>query len=184
MSEIVLQPVSEADKPSFVLYFQDYLAELAAFNGIQPDSRGRFDYDQFDLYWGDSKRMPFFVRYGGQLAGLLLLRELRPADSPLGRSTLQVAEIYVFRTHRRRGIGREVMRQAARIAESRGLPLTWSAYMNNGPANALYLSVLRELTAPPGRWTGRCERGIDRSGLARFFYHLVPVPKPDSAGDH
>ena len=174
LPEVTIRPALEIDGARFGVYFQDYLAELAALSGARPDRNGHYGYDQYDLYWHDPARAAFFVEYGGSPAGLLLLRELTDDEMPPGGRSLQVAEICVFRGYRRRGVGKRVMRLAARTAEERGLPLTWSAYMNNGPANALYSSVLGEFSARDGAWLTERTRGIDSSGLARFYYRMVP----------
>ncbi|MFH1732290.1 MAG: GNAT family N-acetyltransferase [Planctomycetota bacterium] len=175
MPEVRLRQAAESDKAIFSGHFQDYLAELAEFSRARPDRRGVFHYDQFDLYWRERRRMPFFIESDGETAGLLLLRELDETESAAGRGSLQVAEIYVFKGHRRRAIARETMRLAARMAVERDLPLTWSAYINNGPANALYRLVLDEFGAKDGAWRTRRTRGIDRGGLARFYYSMAPA---------
>lgn len=175
MPEIRLRLAAESEKAIFSDHFQDYLAELAEFSGTRPNRRGVFHYDRFELYWQDESRIPFFIESDGETAGLLLLRELDETESAIGRRSLQVAEIYVLEGHRRRAVAREVMRLAARMAEERSLPLTWSAYMNNGPANALYRLVLEEFDAKDGAWRTRRARGIDRGGLARFYYSMAPA---------
>jgi len=175
MPEVRLRQAAKSERAIFSGHFQDYLAELAEFSGARPDRRGVFHYDQFELYWQDESRMPFMIESDGKTVGLLLLRELDEKESAVGRASLQVAEIYVFQGHRRRAAARETMRLAARMAEERGLPLTWSAYINNGPANALYRLVLEEFDATDGAWRTERTRGIDRAGLARFYYSMAPA---------
>ncbi len=166
-------PVSEKDV--FTQYFQTYLAELAQLNGVRPGRHGLYEYGLYDLYWLDERFVPFFVERDRLRVGLLLLREVGADESPDGQPSLQVAEISVFRPHRMRGIGREAIRFAAKAAEDRGMPLTWSAYMNNDPANALYESILKEFAAKNGAWSAVRSRGVDVSGLARFYYRMTPA---------
>lgn len=175
MPEVRLRQAAESEKAIFSDHFQDYLAELAQFSRTRPDRRGVFHYDGFELYWRDERRMPFIIESDGKTAGLLLLRELDETESAVGRASLQVAEIYVSEGHRRRAVARETMRLAAQMAEERGLPLTWSAYINNGPANALYRLVLEEFDAKDGSWRTERTRGIDGCGLARFYYSMAPA---------
>ena len=175
MPEVTLRWVSESEKDIFTKHFQDYLSELSVLNGARPNRHGLFEYSQYDRCWRDDQYMPAFIECDGRRAGLIILRELPRHASPCGRPAFQVAEICTFRSHRRRGIAKETMRIAARMARERGMPLTWSAYMNNGPANALYRSVLEEFGAKRGAWVTDRSHGIDSSGLARFYYHIIPV---------
>ena len=172
--EVTLRRATESERPLFAEHFQDYLAELSRLSGARPDRNGVFRYDMYDLYWHDERRMPFFVECDGQTVGLLLLRELPEHESPTGGLSLQVAELYVFKPYRRRAIAQQTMRIVAQMARERERPLTWSAYINNGPANALYRSVLSEFDAKDGAWVTERSRGVDRSGLARFYYQMVP----------
>jgi len=172
--EVSLRPVPESEKESFTEHFQDYLCGLSELTGARPNRRGLFEYYEYDLYWTDEDRMPFFIECAGRRAGLLLLRRLPEDGAPDGGS-LQMAEIYVFPSFRRRGVGKQVMRLAARMAEANGSPLTWSAYMSNGPANALYGSILDEFKAKNTSWMVERTHGIDRSGLARFYYQMARV---------
>ncbi len=175
MPEITVRPVPRSEKHIFLDYFQAYLAELAAYSGARPARDGLFHYDMLDHYWLDERRMPFFIESADDIAGLLLLRALGAEESPVRRPSLQVAEIYVFGGYRRQAVGRDAMRFAARMAAERSLPLTWSAYENNAPANALYRAVLDEFGAMPEEWSVEQTRGADHTGLKRFYYRLVPA---------
>ena len=172
MAEVALRRASRAEKDTFTGHFQDYLAELSRLNGARPNRKGRYEYSYYESYWrGDPTRTAFFIECDGRPAGLLLLPE---HESPQRVESLQVAEICVFPPYRRRQVGKQAMWIAAHMAEERGVPLTWSAYMNNGPANALYASVCSEFGAGEGAWTTSRTRGIDLSGLARFYYQMAP----------
>jgi len=173
MSEVILRHVPLAQKTLFAQHFQDYLAELSLMSGNRPNSAGVFEYGLFDLYWRDPHFMPFFIEWNGQRAGLLMLRELRNILVFGDEESLQLAEICVFRPFRRRSIASAALRLAAQEAEQLGLPLTWSAYMNNDPANAVYSATLDEFRAKEG-WTVEQSRGIDQSGLARHYYRMTP----------
>ena len=182
MPDVKLREVLRSEKELFFVQFQEYLAELSLYSGARPDGAGVFHYDWLDHYWLEERRMPFFIDAEGEAAGLLLLRELADGESALRRASLQLAEIFVFRTHRRRAIASEVMRLAAQMAEGRGLPLTWSAYANNNPANGLYRATLEEFGSKEEAWlTGRTQ-GVDWGGLARFYYQMTP-PNAQKEGD-
>ena len=182
MSDVTLTPATDGQRAEFDARFQDYLEELSALNGARRNRHGRFEYVYYDRYWWEPGRTPFYAEADGRRAGLLLLRELPPEESPDGETSLQVAEIFVFRPHRRRRVAAEAMRSAAAMAEKQRMPLTWSAYMNNGPAVALYRSILREFGALDGKWTTERTRGIDHTGLARFYYRMTPVAAMQASG--
>jgi len=173
MAPVALRPVPEAERAEFERHFQKYLCELSVLNGVRPNRRGIFEYGLLDIYWIDAHFMPFFIQCDGQMAGLLLLRELTARESALRQRSLQVAEITVFAEFRRRGLARETMRSAAAMAKRLRLPLTWSAYMNNKPAATLSAALLEEFHAT-GEWQTERTSGIDRTGLARFYYKMTP----------
>ncbi len=174
MPDVTLREVPRSEKALFFVHFQEYLAELSLYSGSRPDGAGVFHYDWLDHYWLEDRRMPFFIEAEDETAGLVLLRKLTDTESTLRRASLQLAEIFVFRTHRRRAIAGAVMRLAAQMAEGRDLPLTWSAYANNNPANGLYRATLEEFGSMDVPWeTGRTQ-GMDWGGLARFYYQMTP----------
>jgi predicted acetyltransferase len=186
MPDVTLRPVPRSEKPVFSAHFQEYLAELALFSGSRPDRQGVFHYDLFDHYWLDDRRTPFFIEIEGETAGFLLLRELAGDKSSIQRASLQVAEVCVFRPHRRRAVASEVMRLAAQMAVERGLALTWSAYANNKPARELYQSILDEFASREEAWLTEETQGVDAGGLARLYYRMTPPGTGRDAGkkDH
>lgn len=66
---------------------------------------GLYDYKYLDHYWTEEGRHPFFVMKSGKLAGFVLVREIKVADTT---SKYSVAEFFILRKYRRQGIGREV----------------------------------------------------------------------------
>lgn len=174
MPDVKLREVPQSEKALFCAHFQEYLTELSLYSGARPGGDGTFHYDWLDHYWLEGRRMPFFVEVDGETAGLLLLRELADGESVLGSASLQLAEIYIFRTRRRRAIASEVMRFAAQMAEKRGLPLTWSAYANNNPANGLYRAILDEFRTKEKPWRTERMQDVDSVGLTRFYYQMTP----------
>lgn len=173
---VSLSPVPVKERLVFDRYFQEYLKELSLFNGMRPNRWGLFDYGWMDEYWRNSRFMPFYIMQDGDRVGLLLLRELRAEESPDGKISLQVAEITIFPPHRQGGIGRAAMELALKMADARGASLSWSAYVNNTPANCLYKNILADCQAS-GRWNTSRTYGIDNSGLARYYYFIKAVDK-------
>jgi len=170
-----LRPVPRSEKNAFADHFQDYLHELSRWSHMRRDRQGRYPYAHFDLYWKDQRREAFFIDDAGETAGLLLLRELSSDESRFGRPALNVAEICVFPSHRRRSVARQTMRLVAEMARRRRMSVTWSAYMDNDAAAALYEAVLAEFRSLGGAWRTRRARGLDAAGLRRFFYEMIPL---------
>jgi predicted acetyltransferase len=98
---VSLQRVLEADKAPFRAMLDAYLVEHAAL----VDPEGRFDpldFPNFDLYWTEPKRHPFWIMAGEARAGLALVG----VSSPSGRGTdFGLIEFYVAPSHRRKGVG-------------------------------------------------------------------------------
>jgi predicted acetyltransferase len=83
---------------------QLYLHDFSEILGIVPSDDGRFDYPRLPLYWTESGRTPFLFRAEGQLAGFALVSRgsVVSGDSKV----LDMAEFFVVRGLRRRGVGR------------------------------------------------------------------------------
>jgi predicted acetyltransferase len=84
------------------LYIHD-LSAMFAFVKLGED--GRYGYPELPSYLsGESSRRAFVIRHDGCVAGFVLVRRGSPAsDDP---SVLDVAEFFVLRQFRARGIGR------------------------------------------------------------------------------
>jgi predicted acetyltransferase len=68
---------------------------------LGPDGRYS-DYPGLDAYWTDPTREPWLFRVNGLPVGFALVNTVAHSDAPIDRS---VAEFFVVRKHRRRGVG-------------------------------------------------------------------------------
>lgn len=68
---------------------------------LGPDGR-YFDYPDLDVYWTDPTREPWLFRINGLPVGFALVNAVAHAPAPIDRA---VAEFFVVRKHRRRGVG-------------------------------------------------------------------------------
>jgi predicted acetyltransferase len=121
--------------------------DYSEFNGADVDEDGRFGYRYLDYYWSEPGRYPFLVRVSGKPAGFVLVRELELNVD--GQPVHEVAEFFILRKYRRRGIGQAVAPQVfARF------PGVWQLRVeaDNQPAQAFWQIVV-----------GRCGHGNVRT---------------------
>lgn len=117
----------------------EYLRELGV---------GVGDYPYLALYWVEQGRYPYLILADGEIAGFALVRELE------GPGSVEMAEFYVRREHRREGVGR-----AAAHALFARHPGDWalSVLSANHRALAFWLAVVPRGTLPrlvddPRQW--------------------------------
>jgi predicted acetyltransferase len=95
-----------------------YVHDFSEFHDIELREDGRFGYKDLPRYWREAGRHPFLVRVNGSLAGFVLVKM---GSEVSGRSEIwDVAEFFILRRYRRRGIG-------VRVAHEiwKGLPGPW-----------------------------------------------------------
>lgn len=83
---------------------QLYLYEMSDHDGREIGEDGVFRYPHFSVYWTDPERTPLLIRADGRLAGFAFVREVAPG-------VLDMAEFFVLRVWRRRGVGRTAARR-------------------------------------------------------------------------
>jgi predicted acetyltransferase len=67
---------------------------------------GRYGYKNLALYWSDNSRLPFLAKLDDKLFGFVLVTRI-PEPSGDGE-TLDMAEFFVLRSYRRRGLGTQL----------------------------------------------------------------------------
>ena len=104
--------------------YADELSDVFPDVVLGPD--GRYGYPRLPLYWSEpDRRFAFVIRADGQVAGFVLATRGAPAtEEP---EVLDVAEFFVLRRYRRRGVGQ----QAARLLWHR-LPGRWTVRVAEG----------------------------------------------------
>jgi predicted acetyltransferase len=116
-----------------------YAHDFSEFLDLQIGEDGRFGYSSLPLYWTDPDRHPFLIRLDGQWAGLVLVKKDLVWD---------MAEFFILRGCRRRGIGTQVAHDIWRR-----FPGAWE------------VRVLHENTAGQRFWPG---------AIAAFVGETVP----------
>jgi predicted acetyltransferase len=86
-----------------------YAHDFSEFHDLEIGADGRFGYKFLPLYWSDPDRYPFLVKTDGHLAGLILVKR---GPGIVGNHVVwDMAEFFVVRGYRRRGIGTEMAHQ-------------------------------------------------------------------------
>ena len=100
---VSLRPVAAGEKPEFREMLSAYLIEDAAQDeheeGFDP-----LDFPNFDKYWQDDHRSPWWILDGDAPAGLALVARFSWSKLPVDQGLI---EYYVAPSHRRRGVGLE-----------------------------------------------------------------------------
>jgi predicted acetyltransferase len=80
-----------------------YIHDFSEFLDLDIDAKGRFGYPDLPLYWSGSGRHPFLIRADGKLAGLALVK--KSSELCDSEAAWDMAEFFILRGFRRRGIG-------------------------------------------------------------------------------
>ena len=135
------------DKPVFRHLMQLYKHDESEHNGIAPDSHGLFDYDYLDHYWTkhgieQEGRLAFVVKAAGEIAGFALVTNYS-SFLERGDHTRSLAEFFIMRKWRRRGIGKAVAH-----ALFRHFPAHWEVKQErtNTAAQRFWQNAISEYT--------------------------------------
>jgi predicted acetyltransferase len=106
---IELVPAVREQEPILANLLELYAYDFSEFLDIELNADGRFGYKRLPLYWTEPNRHPFLVRMDQRLAGLVLVKQ---GSEISGNDTVwDMAEFFVLRAYRRRGIGTEIAHQ-------------------------------------------------------------------------
>lgn len=119
MSELVyLSQVAYEDKHILQNLMELCQHDYSEFNGDDVNQYGLFGYRYLDHYWTEEGRYPFFIWHGKRLAGFALVRTLATdelitdGDKNEGVvKTYSMAEFFIMRKYRRKGVGQSAARQ-------------------------------------------------------------------------
>jgi len=100
---IEVAPATPDQAPVIANLLELYAHDFSEFHPLQLCADGRFGYPQLSAYWSEPDHYPFLVKVDGNLAGLALIKR---SDSILHGGTIwDVAEFFIVRAFRRRGVG-------------------------------------------------------------------------------
>ena len=128
------------DLPVVRRLMQLYVHDLSEHTGWGCRADGTFgDFLELADYWGDPEGFPFLIRADGELAGFAIVQRLEAPPDPLH----DVAEFFVLRKYRGRGIGRTIA-----LALFTRFPGRWQVreLLENTPAQAFWRRVIGQFT--------------------------------------
>jgi predicted acetyltransferase len=96
-------PASPEQMPILANLIELYAHDFSEFLPIEIGTDGRFGYPALPLYWSEPARHPFLIRLDGKWAGFVLIANNGPV--------WDVAEFFILRGCRRRGIGTRAVHQ-------------------------------------------------------------------------
>ncbi|WP_020667374.1 GNAT family N-acetyltransferase [Amycolatopsis nigrescens] len=130
---IALTAVDEPDKPVLANLVQFYQYDFSEIRDLELTRHGTFTYRYLDPYFTEDAREAYFITVDGELAGFAMARHDADEDG-----SWNVAEFFVVRRHRRRGVARDAARQ---LFSKHPGPWTLSFDHGNPAAAALWRSV-------------------------------------------
>ena len=145
-----LVPASDEQKPLIANLIQLYLHDMTETMPFPVGPDGRFEYDFLDRFW----QFPYLIYLGDEIAGFALVIDECPLTSR--RPCYFMAEFFVLKAYRRRGIG-----QAALAAIAERHPGDWHVGVpqQNTPAQTFWFRALgpyapatRDVTVEGDNW--------------------------------
>ena len=133
------------------LYIHDF-SELVP---LDVGDDGRYGYKSLPLFWSDNSRLPFLAKLDGKLVGFVLVTQ---GSEPSGDGeTWDMAEFFVLRGYRHRGIG-------IQLAEKVWLhcPGRWQIRVmeKNVLARKFWESSIVKFTGQPAQFTNFVKDGV------------------------
>lgn len=116
-----------------------YQHDFSEFDGGDLNDHGYFGYKYLDHYWTEKDKTPLIVRFVGKLTGFVLVN----THSSSAGARFCIAEFFILRKYRRKGIGKKV---AHKVLDMFG-PL-WEVRQTkeNTVAHSFWRSVVDEYT--------------------------------------
>ena len=168
LTHIELVPAAPDQQAVLANLLELYAHDFSEFHEIELGTDGRFGYKDLPLYWHDPGRRPFLVRADGRLAGLVLVK--KGSELSGDQTVWDMAEFFIVRRYRRRGIGtcvaHEVWRRFPGCWEVRIMESNRSAHVFWARAIAAFVG---ETIAP---------RRIESRGTRWMVFAFTPAFHP------
>jgi predicted acetyltransferase len=126
-----LQVATQSDAELLSNLLELYIHDVCdVFPNVEFGPDGRFGYPKLPLYWSDPNRFAYLVRHEGRVAGFVLATRGSPVTAD--PDVFDVAEFFVLRKYRRRGVGRR-----AAFLLWKTLPGKWTVRVSEGNRSAV-----------------------------------------------
>jgi predicted acetyltransferase len=139
---VELVPTTPNDEPSLTRLMQLYAYDFSEFMGLDVGDDGLFGArDPLSRCWAERWRHAFLCRVGGRLAGFVILDERsRLTGDP---EVMDIAEFFVMRKYRRKGIGSACAAQVFDL-----FPRRWEVRQqaNNAAATVFWRKTIHRYT--------------------------------------
>jgi predicted acetyltransferase len=141
LAKIEVIPAAPEQEPIVANLLELYAHDFSEFHRLELGDDGRFGYSNLPLYWRETNRYPFLVRIDGGLAGLVLVK--KGSEVSVNESVWDMAEFFVVRGYRRRGIGVRVAHEVWRR-----FPGSWEirVMQANHPAQLFWEQAIETFT--------------------------------------
>ncbi len=141
---VAIIPATRDQQPVLANLLELYAHDFSEFQDLELGENGQFGYKALPLYWSEPDRFPFFVRVDGKLAGFALVKKGPEVSGD--EAIWDMAEFFVVRGYRRRGIGNEMAHQLWRQ-----LPGRWEIRVMelNRPGQQFWERAISTFTGKP-----------------------------------
>ena len=112
-AQIEVLSAAREQEPILANLLELYVHDFSEFLDVEVGSDGRFGYPRLPLYWSEPGRHPFLVRVDGHWAGFALVT--RGSEVSGRKDVWDMAEFFVLRGYRRRGIGTQIAQEVWRL---------------------------------------------------------------------
>src|SRR5882757_6194204 len=131
---------------------QFYIYDFSEFVELDVKEDGLFEpYASLQEYWDkENERFPYFIKLGERYLGFVLVRYITLND----RNYFSMAEFFIMRKYRRKGIGRSIAEQVFNMHKGQ-----WQIYQkeSNRPAQVFWRKIITDYTN--GQFKERIEHG-------------------------
>jgi predicted acetyltransferase len=109
---IELVPATAEQQPTLANLLELYAHDFSEFHPLEIGASGRFGYQSLPLYWSEPSRHPLLIQMGGNLAGFAFVKRGSEVSGSL--TVWDMAEFFILRGYRRRGIGTQAAHEVWR----------------------------------------------------------------------
>jgi len=131
---------------------QFYIYDFSEFVDLDVNKDGLFEpYAGIRDYWdNENERFPYFIKEGERFLGFVLVRYIMASE----RNYFSMAEFFIMRKYRRKGIGRSMAEQVFQLHKGQ-----WEIYQkeSNKPAQVFWRNIITDYTE--GQFKERVEYG-------------------------